>query len=357
MTYENEKIVLKMCIAEVLLGGGTFCLAWKFPLWAPVFLAVLVLCTIAVICLGFWKIRNQINHTMELVDDTIDQLILHHECRYFDENADSLLGKFQSQIVKLHQILQSYEANEKRQREQMEQSISDLVHQINTPIANLQLYGEFLEQKGLPEQERILFAENIKSQSQKLKWMGEGFGKISRMEQGMIQIHPVFQPILPPLLSAIDEVTPKALKNQNEIQLRGDQHLKAWMDPKWTEEVFFNLLDNGTKYSEPGTQIVAAIEEYEMYVKISVTTQGNLPAREEIPQLFQRFYRSPSVHKADGVGLGLYLAREIVRRQCGYMKTTIGSDNTITFSVFLRKEDQAEKKGEDENGTYSADRG
>ena len=352
MQNKIEKTVFYICLAEVLLGGGAFCLVWKFPGGAPLFLLVFLVSVLGTTMLGFRRVRNQVNHVMELVDDTIEQLILHHECSHFPENEDSLLGKFQSQIIKLHQILLSYEERERLRREQMEQSISDLVHQINTPISNLKIYAEFLNQPDLGEEERILFGKNILSQARKLEWLGEGFGKLSRLEQGIIQLHPAMQPVIGPLLSAIDEVMPKALQNGNEIQLQADQHLEAWMDPKWTEEVFFNLLDNGTKYSSPGTPILIQVEKYEMHVKISVTTQGNLPGKEEIPRLFQRFYRGASSQGREGVGLGLYLVREIVRQQNGYLKTSLHPPGSLTFSVFLRNEPVTDRTGGAKDDTY-----
>lgn len=115
MQRENESVILQICATEILLGGGIFCLSWKFPRWSPLLFLGYLIATLAVLLLGFGKIKRQVNHTMELVDDTIDEMILHHECRHFDEYTDSLLGKFQSQILRLHQILISYEEREKRQ--------------------------------------------------------------------------------------------------------------------------------------------------------------------------------------------------------------------------------------------------
>ena len=105
MQNKIEKTVFYICLAEVLLGGGAFCLVWKFPGGAPLFLLVFLVSVLGTTMLGFRRVRNQVNHVMELVDDTIEQLILHHECSHFPENEDSLLGKFQSQIIKLHQKL------------------------------------------------------------------------------------------------------------------------------------------------------------------------------------------------------------------------------------------------------------
>lgn len=352
--YENEKVLFGICVAEVLLGGGTFCFFLICPQWILAIFAVFLACTLGNFILGFRRIRRQVNRTMELVDDTIEQLILHHECRYFEENEDNLLGKFQSQIVRLYQILSSYEEHEKRQKEQLEESISDLVHQINTPIANLQLYSSLLEQEEITCEERKVFSKNIRDQADKLEWLGENFSKISRLEHGMICLRPSIGKLLPVVLAAVDEVALKAKGREQEIRLLGDQCLEAWFDPKWTEEVFFNLLDNAVKYSNPKSVIDIRIEDYEMHIRVSVITRGQLPGKDEIPKLFQRFYRGKNAGRAEGVGLGLYLVREIMRNQKGYVKVSTDKKEEVTFSVSFRK--NAEETGTAVQGNSSLQR-
>ena len=146
------------------------------------------------------------------------------------------------------------------------------------------------------------------------------------------------RPVLPPLLQAIDQISLKAEKHGNDLQMRGDQNLEAWLDRKWTEEVFFNLLDNAVKYSDPHSTILVELLEYEMYVRIAVCSQGRKIEREEFPALFQRFYRGKAVKEQEGVGLGLYLAREIVKDERGYMKGEYNPVRGNIFSVFLQKD-------------------
>lgn len=283
------------------------------------------------------RLREKVNTTMEQVDATIDGLIHHRRPQYFSETEDSLLGKFQSEILQLHDMLTSYEAREKELRESLSGSISDLVHQINTPITNIRMYSWFLQDGGLTDEEQRQFAIKIQKQADKLSWLGEGFAKVSRMESGIISLQPETQKILPVLLRAIDQVTLKAQEHGNEIALEGDQKQDAYLDAKWTEEVFYNLLDNAVKYSDEGSRIVAAMTRYEMYVRVDVRNRGLKVEKEEYPKVYQRFYRSGQVQEQEGVGLGLYLAREIVRGQQGYMKVGRNEVGETVFSVFLRR--------------------
>lgn len=307
-------------------------------IWQAV-LIILGIVFLVVLLTYVWyrRLREKVNTTMEQVDATIDGLIHHRRPQYFSETEDSLLGKFQSEILQLHDMLTSYEAREKELRESLSGSISDLVHQINTPITNIRMYSGFLQDGGLTDEEQRQFAIKIQKQADKLSWLGEGFAKVSRMESGIISLQPETQKILPILLRAIDQVTLKAQEHGNEIALEGDQKQDAYLDAKWTEEVFYNLLDNAVKYSDEGSRIVAAMTRYEMYVRVDVRNRGLKIEKEEYPKVYQRFYRSGQVQEQEGVGLGLYLAREIVRGQQGYMKVGRNEVGETVFSVFLRR--------------------
>lgn len=292
---------------------------------------------LVLVFIWYRRLRNKVDSTMEQVDATIDGLIHHRRPQYFSETEDSLLGKFQSEILQLHDMLTSYESKEKELRKSLSGSISDLVHQINTPITNIRMYSGFLQDGGLTDEEQKHFAVQIQKQADKLSWLGEGFAKVSRMESGIISLQPEVQKILPILLRAIDQVTLKAQEHGNEIALEGDQKQDAYLDAKWTEEVFYNLLDNAVKYSDEGSRIVVAMTRYEMYIRVDVRNCGLKIEKEEYPKVFQRFYRSGQVQEQEGVGLGLYLAREIVRGQQGYMKVGRNEVGETVFSVFLRR--------------------
>ena len=281
------------------------------------------------------KMERLADKTMAQVNDTLEQLILGREVRYFSENEDTLPGKFQTQAGRLYDIYKAQEQKERQLRDQISSSISDLVHQINTPIANINMYSEFLKEDSLTAEEYRHFANNLERQARKLKWLGEGFARVSRLETGIISLKPESQPVLPVLLQAVDQVALKAEQHENDIQLKGKQNLNACLDRKWTEEVFFNLLDNAVKYSDPGSLILVEILEYEMYVRVNVCSLGARIEREEFVRVFQRFYRGKNAEDQEGVGLGLYLAREIIRGQRGYIKGEYHPEKGNVFSVFL----------------------
>lgn len=299
---------------------------------------ILILAVVlALVLLRYKKMEKFADRAMIQANDIMEQLILGREVKYFSENEDSLLGKFQARAGRLYDIHSAQEQREKELRDQISRSVSDLVHQINTPIANIKMYSEFFKEDSLTTEERRHFADNLERQARKLSWLGEGFAKVSRLETGIISLKPELQPVLPVVLSAVDQVSLKAEEHGNDICLEGRQDLKACLDRKWTEEVFFNLLDNAVKYSVPESRILVELLEYEMYIRINVCSQGTKVEREEFARVFQRFYRGRNAEEQEGVGLGLYLAREIVNGQRGYMKGEYELGKGNVFSVFLRR--------------------
>lgn len=94
---------------------------------------------------------------------------------------------------------------------------------------------------------------------------------------------------------------------------------KAYHDPKWTSEALYNILDNAVKYTNENGHISIELFTLENYTKIVITDSGIGIKESEIPKLFQRFYRSPSVKNFPGVGVGLHLAQDIISRQYGFI--------------------------------------
>ena len=294
-----------------------------------------VLISLLAVLLTFGWIKRRVNQTLEEVDETIRALVDGRKTQYFSPNEDTLLGKFQSDISALYALLLAGKEREEALREEMERSLSHLVHQLNTPITNIALYSGFLLEDELTDGQRRRFVQHIQAQAEKVRFLGEGLAKIARLETGIITLKPTCQPILPMVLSVIDELLAKADAHGNTIILQGDQHLEAQYDSRWTREALLNVVDNAVKYSTVGTVIAVEMMAYELYVRLSVTNEGIVLPPQAYAQVFQRFYRAEDVREIEGVGLGLYLTREILRGQGGYIKASCRADGRTCFSLYL----------------------
>lgn len=226
----------------------------------------------------------------------------------------------------------------KAERENIKSMISDISHQMKTPLANIMLYSELLREQTEGEQEKYL-AEQIETYAKKLEFLTTALVKMSRLESDVFEICPSVQQAEGLVAAAAAEILPKAQKKQIQIEICGEMEEKACFDQKWTQEALYNILDNAVKYSPEGSRIEVEGKAYTMYFCIAVKDQGIGIREEERAQIFSRFYRSDVVQQEEGIGIGLYLAREIIQREGGYIKVESKEGKGSIFKIFLQKEE------------------
>lgn len=212
--------------------------------------------------------------------------------------------------------------------------ISDISHQIKTPLSNMILYSELIKEKenlsefGQDSIERILY------QGEKLKFLIAALVRMSRLETGIISLNPTLSNIDPIIQNSIEELQDKAKEKGIEI-IYEKSDVMALFDEKWTEEAIYNILDNSIKYSIENSNIKISSSVFELFIKIDIKDGGIGISESEHGKIFQRFYRSKDVSKIEGLGLGLYLAREIIMNQGGYIKLISEENKGSTFSIYL----------------------
>ena len=251
----------------------------------------------------------------------------------FDESRMSAL---ESRLARYLSASQVSALNLKKQRDQINSLISDISHQTKTPVANLKLYSQLLEEQPMNDQARDC-ARAISAQTEKLESLMEALVKSSRLETGILAMHPERQAIGPVLRRAVDQYMPKAEGKGIELNLTAAEG-EAVFDAKWTEEAVCNLLDNGVKYTPAGGRVTVSSRDFELFSVIRISDTGPGIAEEEQTRVFSRFYRSPSVRDKEGVGLGLCLARQIAEEQGGYVKLESSPGRGCRFSLYLRRE-------------------
>lgn len=224
----------------------------------------------------------------------------------------------------------------KKERESMKKLVSDISHQTRTPLSNILLYSELLAEQAEKEEEREL-ARQILTQTEKLEFLIQSLIKMSRLETDVLEVVPRVQNIAPLLSETVREMSAKASKKKITISCEDAKEIEAAFDLKWTKEALENILDNAIKYSPKESAVKIEVRKYEFYVCINVKDQGIGIREEEKAQIFHRFYRGRQVQQEDGAGIGLYLAREILQKENGYIKLTSKWGEGSCFGVYLPK--------------------
>ena len=232
--------------------------------------------------------------------------------------------------------------NIEKEKANLQSLVSDISHQTKTPVANMKLYAELLEEgiaRENPDREQMLFmAGEMKKQAERLEFLMQALTKMSRLETNLVTVQPEKQSVEPLIFQAVAQIKPKAEACEIDVKIQGNQKITACYDKKWSIEALYNLLDNAVKYSPKGSQVTLHVQEYSMYCEICVEDRGIGMTEEEIPKVFQRFYRGKQVQQKPGVGIGLYLVREIVKKQKGYVKIKSQPGKGSRISLFLPKD-------------------
>jgi signal transduction histidine kinase len=290
-----------------------------------------VLCIIISIVIILYTRLNE-KRTLQKLNDMMDSAIN----STFSETTydETCLSALESKLSRFLIISKSSQNNIEEERNRIKSLVSDISHQTKTPVSNILLYAQLLAEQDLPNQLQLLVKE-ITSQSEKLRFLIEALIKASRLEAGIIRVNPKSSSIAELITNCINVIYTKADEKGITLNIQCKENLKAYIDPKWTEEAIVNILDNGIKYTQKNGAIKVSAAAYEMFTRIDITDDGIGIKEEEINLIFQRFYRSSEASQYEGVGIGLYLTREILTAQGGYIKVKSAPKKGSTFSVFL----------------------
>ena len=292
---------------------------------------VVALCAVLAAAAVIGYDRYRVRRTMDTLDHMLDEAIDGaFTATHFDE---SRLSSVEAKMQRYLEASGTTKAQLAEQKAHIQGLIADVSHQTKTPIANILLYAELLDDKPLPEDCRDC-VQALSAQAEKLRFLIASLVKAGRLETGVIAVHPKQDSVAALVQDALREVAPKAAAKGITLSgMPADE--TACFDRKWTLEALGNLLDNAVKYTPAGGSVTVSVVPYELFCRIDVTDTGIGLTEEESSRVFARFYRAPTAQNAPGVGLGLYLAREIAAANGGYIKVSSHSGAGSTFSLFL----------------------
>lgn len=284
------------------------------------------LLSLAAALLALLRARRQRRRIDALIDQAISGGFMGET---FDESAlsalEGKLSRFLSGCAAANRDLS-------RERERMAGLISDISHQTKTPAANILLYASLLEESLTGQRQEQAAA--IRRQAEKLTFLLDTLMKGSRLEAGMITLHPEHRPLTPLLTETAAQVSAAAERRSVAVTLR-PTGASACFDSRWTAEALYNIVDNAVKYTPAGGRVTLSVTAGELFCRIDVSDTGPGIPEAERPLVFQRFYRGMDCREVEGSGLGLYLAREIVQAEGGYVKVSCPAGGGSVFSVYL----------------------
>lgn len=284
------------------------------------FLVGILVIVIGIILYKYIVLRSEMSELSDYIDKALDGNL---EITEFDEKE---LSKIKSKLIK---FLYSNQVKEKKistEKNKTKDLIADISHQTKTPITNLSLYISLLEDD--PKDEYI---EIIKYELNKLEFLIQNLVKSSRLESDIISLQKhqanlkdIVEDVLREFKVILDE---KCIR----INLKGED-LIFNLDERWLKEAIHNLVDNAIKYSPNGYTINISIYKSYLNYNLDIENECKDLSEDTLPKIFERFYRGKNSVSKDGLGLGLFIAREIIEKHGGNIRASL-DENRIKFSV------------------------
>lgn len=333
----EQSIVLFLVLIMLLFFGVLDKITMKIPERKSIFILCFIcfLVITAAVAYYIFLLRNRFLSFSEKINESLDLFINGGSLETLDTEKDTLSSKIQSKLKKLYEITNSAAEKSNQQKKTVQQLVSDISHQLKTPISNIIIYHNTLLCNELPRKKEIEFLSVMQEQIEKLEFLIQFLVKMSRLESNIIVLKKEKLPIYDTLACALSQIMLSAEKKQICTIIQCEELIQIPHDAKWTCEALFNILDNAIKYMDFKGKLNIEVIQMELYSRIDISDTGIGIASSEINEIFKRFYRSDKVRKIEGIGVGLYLAREIIVKQGGYIKISSSIGEGSTFSVFL----------------------
>ena len=312
-----------------------------------------VVAGIAIVCIRRYY-RKRMQAATQMLLERLDRAIggeMQEEI--FDESVDAAVTERLNRLLELTNMHQEQAETE---RDTIKSIISNITHQIRTPVTNIMLYTGLLQEivaapgqdDGLTENISHLLLK-LQKQADKLDFFMKELVKSTYTEQEMISLHPEMTDVQEIVAAACQTVELSAMKKgiviavqpAGDVQQHGKEEtadgILCYADRKWTVEALANVLDNAVKYSPSGSRIDVRLRTGESFLCVEIEDRGCGIREEEQGRIFERFYRAEEVSAEPGFGIGLYLVREVLSRQGGYARVKSAPGEGTTMYLYLSR--------------------
>lgn len=253
------------------------------------------------------------------------------------ENEEGELSYLQNEIYKITVMLKESAQKLSQDKIYLSNALSDISHQIKTPLTSISVLLDILkENTNLPEEKRQEFLFEISRQIEWIHWLVISLLKLSKFDAGTVELKKETILIQNLIKEVIQNLSiPLEIKNQT-IQMQGDPSSSFIGDFHWTAEAIINIVKNCMEHTEEGKTIQVSFKENALFTQIIIKDSGEGIAKEDLPYIFQRFYKGKNAGK-DSFGIGLALAKAIIQNQGGDISVKSKKGEGTTFFVTIYK--------------------
>jgi signal transduction histidine kinase len=328
----REVLILLTILLSISVIGFTVAALFISMPAAVLLLAVSILLISCVMIFTKWRYRE-----IEKLSSYLKQISsgnFHLDVR---DNSEGELSLLKSDIFKVTRMLSEQGAVLHEDKAKLTNAISDISHQLKTPLTSMIVMTDLLRDKGLEDEKRAEFTRNLQVQLERMEWLVSSLLKLSKIDAGTItfkkervQVAPLIQAATDPLLIPMD------IKMQ-QLKIHGDEQATFLGDFKWTAEALINIIKNAIEHTSEGGEISIHFSENALFTEISISDNGKGIPKEDLPYIFRRFYKGKNAGD-DSVGIGLAMAYSIITSQHGDIEVKSQPGAGTTFQIKFYKQ-------------------
>ncbi len=274
-----------------------------------------------------WRYRE-----IEKLSDHLRQITSGDYSLDIRDNHEGELSILKSDIYKVTLKLSEQSSILQKDKLQLTDAISDISHQLKTPLTSMMVMSDLLSDVDLPKEKRIEFTRNIRVQLERLEWLVSSLLKLSKIDAGTVQfkkdkivVHQLIQAAIQSVLIPID------IKEQN-ISINGEENITFLGDFNWTVEALINILKNCVDHTQESGTISISFAKNALFTEVIISDNGQGIPRIDLPYIFKRFYKGKNASE-DSVGIGLAMANSIIKSQNGDISVTSEKGNGTQFRI------------------------
>jgi len=252
-----------------------------------------------------------------------------------NENLEGDFSKLANSFNSMRGIIKSNLSELGLEKQFLVDLLSDISHQLKTPLSSVILYNDIMVTKELSPAQNQTFLLNNQNQLEKMNWLIKNLLKLAKLDAKAIEIVKEDQSLNGTLHDSIDALESRAIECQVKVIFNENEEINFDHDALWLQEAFINIIKNGIEHTSPGGSIKLALMENPLYTRVTIEDTGEGITELELPNIFKRFYKAKTTKRSDSIGIGLSLSKSIIEAHNGIIevqsKVNIGTKFVITF--------------------------
>lgn len=218
-----------------------------------------------------------------------------------------------------------------QERQNLADNLADIAHQLKTPITSMSLMVQLLQQEGEIQGTKV-YLDRLEDQIFRMEYLVASLLTLSRLDAGTLELEQENLDAASVIIEACEPLEPQIRAREQTLSI--PQQIQACFkgDRHWTAEALSNLIKNCSEHAREGGSITIKYHQNPLYTEILVADNGPGFDEEDIPHLFQRFYRGKNAGR-DSIGIGLALSKSLIERQNGTLRADNGQDGGACFTV------------------------